>query len=104
MTLSKKISLLTLLGVILPFGNIWGPFIIKVPKGSNESDFRHILIAFETILTFISFAISIGLIAEAMVSEYYISEIKMAAYVLFIQDIVIIVVAVITALCSKSKC
>ena len=104
MVLSKKISLLTLLGLILPFGNIWGPFIIKVPKGSKESDFRHLLIAFQTILTVISFAISIGLIAEAIYSEYNISQIKMAAYIFLIQDIVIIAVAVITALLAKSEC
>ena len=103
MTLSQKISLLTLVGLILPFGNIWGPLIIKVPKGSSEAKFRFRLIIFESVFSFILFSIAIMLMTKAILSEYNTSLITSAAYVLFFEYILILIVAIAATLYKKNE-
>lgn len=58
----SSLSLLTLLGLALPFGNIWGPLLMKVPFGSPERRFRTRLIRVETVMTFIAYIIAIAML------------------------------------------
>lgn len=103
MSLSQKISLATLAGLILPFGNIWGPLIIKIPKNSSEVKFRHRLIILETIISFIFFSSSIVLLVKSMLAGYSISLIRLATYILLIHNILILIIAVIAASLYKSN-
>ena len=44
-----KMILLTLLGLILPFGAIWGPFLVKI-KSEQERRFRSRLLIAEVVV------------------------------------------------------
>lgn len=103
MSLSQKISLATLVGLILPFGNIWGPLIIKIPKNSSEVKFRHRLIILETFISFIFFTLSIVLLVKSMLAGYSISLIRIATYILLIHNILILIIAAIAASLYKSN-
>lgn len=93
----RKISLLTLLGVVLPFGHIWGPFLMRVPKESRVRGFRFKLVLFEILLTVIFFAISIIMNIKAINSGCDSQTLSASAAVLMIHCLVIIATAVILA-------
>lgn len=95
MKTSKKIPLLTLLGLILPFGNVWGPYLIRVPKGSTEAKLRSRLAIFEAILSVAAVSASILLCVKAVYSEYDANLISTALQISLIQNIVILVTAVV---------
>ena len=46
---TEKMILLTLLGLILPFGAIWGPFLVKI-KSEQERRFRSRLLIAEVVV------------------------------------------------------
>lgn len=93
----RKISLLTLLGVVLPFGHIWGPFLVRVPKESRVRGFRFKLALFEILLTVISFAVSIIMNIKAINSGCDSQMLSASAVVLMIHCLLIIATAVILA-------
>ena len=95
----KKISLLTLIGIILPFGNIWGPYIARrIPKNSYTSRFRFRLVIFEILLTVSFFLTSIILNVKAVNSGFDVQLIKESMIVLLIHNLVIIITAITLAI------
>lgn len=53
MTFKQKISLLSLLGILLPAGNLWGPYLARVPRKSDAATFRTRLLFVEIVLSII---------------------------------------------------
>lgn len=100
----KKIVLLTLLGLILPLGNIWGPFLIRIPKSSQSYKFRKKLITFETILTSGSFILAIIFNIKGIASGFNPNFIRTSAYILTAQYIAIIVTAIIATIMTPKSC
>ena len=99
MNASKKISLLTLIGIIIPSGNIWGPYLVrKIPKNSYISKFRFRLSIFELLLTVGSFLASVIINIKAVNSGFDVQLIKGSMIVLLIHNLVIIVTAIILAI------
>lgn len=95
MAINKKISLLTLLGLILPFGNIWGPYLIKIPQNTQSYKFRRNLIFFELFLSLASFIFAIAFNLKGVNSGFNPNFIRISAYILAIQYIAIIATAFI---------
>ena len=99
MDASKKISLLTLIGIILPFGNIWGPYIARrIPKKSYASRFRFRLFIFELLLTVCSFLTSVIINVKAFNRGFDVQLIKESMIVLLIHNLVIIITAISLAI------
>lgn len=95
MIASKKISLLTLIGIIIPSGNVWGPYLVrKLPKNSNISKFRFRLFIFELLLTVGSFLASVIINVKAFNSGFDVQLIKDSMIVLLIHNLVIIATAI----------
>ena len=102
MIASKKISLLTLIGIIIPFGNIWGPYLVrKLPKNSYISKFRFRLVIFEILLTVASFLTSVMINVKAVNSGFDVQLIKDSMIILLIHNLVIIVTAITLAIVMK---
>ena len=102
MIASKKISLLTLIGIIIPFGNIWGPYLVrKFPKNSYISKFRFRLVIFEILLTVVSFLISVIISVKAFNSGFDVQLIKDSMIVLLIHNLVIIATAITLAIITQ---
>ena len=99
----KRISLFTLLGLILPLGNIWGPLLVNVSRGSKEAIFRDRLICLECMITIICFVISIAILVKSMNSDLNTHLFLKAMYALLIEDIAIILIAVLSPYWIKSK-
>lgn len=99
MITSKKISLLTLIGIVIPSGNIWGPYLIrKFPKNSYISKFRFRLFIFELLLTVGFFLASVMLNVKAFNRDFDVQLIKESMIVLLIHNLVIIVTAITLAI------
>lgn len=96
MTTNRKISLLTLLGLILPFGNIWGPLLLRIPKNSPSHIFRRKLIIFELILTLGSFTAAIAFNLKGLNADFNPKYFTIGAFILLAQYIAIIATAIIT--------
>ena len=59
------IILSTLLGLVLPFGNIWGPFLVRCDDDGYRK-YRRIIVWLELAITIVSFIIGIGVIVVWM--------------------------------------
>lgn len=104
MAVNKRISLLTLLGLILPLGNIWGPYLIKIPQKTQYYKFRRNLVFFEFFLTLVSFIFAIAFNLKGVTSGFNPNFIRISAYILTFQYIAIIVTAFIAPMMVyKSK-
>ena len=94
MNIYQKISLLSLLGLIIPFGNVWGPALVRIRDNYQLYSYRKRLIIFELLVTLITYAIAISLIVKSISANYNPGYITIAAYVLLIQIIIILITAV----------
>lgn len=104
MDVKKKISLMTLIGLILPLGNIWGPYLIKIPQKTQYYKFRRNLVFFELFLTLVSFILAIAFNLKGVSSGFNPNFMRISAYILTFQYIAIIVIAFITPIqVYKSK-
>jgi len=99
----RRISLFTLLGLILPLGNIWGPYIVNVPVNSVEAKFRKKLVLFEVVLTVIFFVIATVLMAKSMSADFNMSIFMKALKVFLIEDVIIVAAAFISPLLVRYK-
>lgn len=97
MNASAKVSLLTLLGLVLPLGNIWGPFLIKVGHDRYAYRLRRRLLVIEVLLTVVCFVVSIATLVKGFspttVDTSYITQ---GIYPLLAMNILVIVVAIIS--------
>lgn len=93
MTPKKKMSLWTLLGLVLPLGNVWGPYLTKLPKTTDERTFRSKLVLFELCLSVIFLAASIYFYRSAMENNMNVETMKQSIYMSFVQGFIIIAVA-----------
>ena len=59
------ILLSTLLGLVLPFGNIWGPFLVRCDI-EEQRKYRRSIVWLELAITIVSFIIGIGIIVVWM--------------------------------------
>ncbi len=102
MNASAKVSLLTLLGLVLPLGNIWGPFLIKVGHDGYAYRLRRRLLLIEVILTVVCFVISIATLVRGFsptgVDTSYVTQ---GIYPLLAMNILMIVVAIISLMVAK---
>lgn len=64
MNSTQKIALLTLLGLILPLGNVWGPFLLSAPVSSDTKRFRKKMVLIEIIISLISWVIPVVIIVQ----------------------------------------
>lgn len=103
MKILNNISLITLIGLVLPFGNIWGPFLVSVPKDSPGDRFRRRLVLLEILLTFIFFTIAIVLMAKSMNADFNVSLFVKAMKVFIIESVVIIAIALTAPYLLKTK-
>ena len=103
MKIFKNISLITLIGLILPFGNIWGPFLVSVPKDSTGDRFRRRLVMLEILFTFIFFTIAIVLMVKSMNADFNVSLFVKAMKVFIIESVVIIALALAAPYLLKTK-
>ena len=55
----KSVILSTLLGLVLPFGNIWGPFLVRCDK-DEQRKYRRFIVWSESIITFFFYIVVIG--------------------------------------------
>ena len=95
MSTNKKISLLTLLGLILPLGNIWGPYIIRIHNDIQSYQFRKKLVIFEFFLSLVTFLLAIAFSLKGINSGFNPNFFTVSAYIVAIQDIIIIITAFI---------
>lgn len=65
--MDKRISVLlsTLLGLILPFGNIWGPLLVRCDR-KEQRKYRRSIVWSELAITVVSFIIGVGVIVVWM--------------------------------------
>lgn len=102
MTLKKKMSLWTLAGLVLPFGNVWGPYLTRLPEDTDDRSFRSKLVLFELCFTLIFLAVGFYLYYSAMVNNMKLETLIEAAYMPLIQGVVIIAVALGLFFCLPS--
>lgn len=95
-----KISLLTLIGLILPFGNIWGPYLIKIPQSSSYV-FRKRLVIFESFCTLSAYVLSVILNVKAFNMGFNLSLMRLSAFVLVIYCLMIIITAMIAVILAQ---
>ncbi len=107
MNILKKIPFLTLLGLVFPLGNTWGPYLVHVNKGSYEAAMRRKLVIFESLLTLVTLVVAISIMVRIVNQEPDmvpdVDVMMKALYVFLVQGIVILVVALILACCVKIK-
>lgn len=103
MSNSRIVSLLTLVGLIIPSGNIWGPYLIKVPKGSKAAKFRGKLVLVELIISVVFYAMSLIKMVKAYGDSYDIGGISTALSILVILQISILVVAIVAFFVSPRE-
>lgn len=96
-----KISLLTLVGLILPFGNIWGPYLIKKPQSSSSYVFRKRLVIIESFCTLSAFVLSVILNVKAFNMGFNLSLMRLSAFVLVIYCLMIIITAMIAVILAQ---
>ena len=61
----KSVILSTLLGLVLPFGNIWGPFLVRCDR-KEQRKYRRSIVWSELAITVVSFIIGVGVIVVWM--------------------------------------
>ncbi|MDE6577775.1 MAG: hypothetical protein K2J82_00805 [Muribaculaceae bacterium] len=98
MSINKKVSLLTLLGLILPLGNIWGMFLVRIPKDSQSYRFRRKLLIIESVLTIVTFIVATIINLKGIASGFNPNYTSAASYIIIAQDIAIIAIAAIAAM------
>lgn len=96
-----KISLLTLIGLILPFGNIWGPYLKKIPQSSSSYVFRKRLVIFESFCTLSAFVLSVILNVKAFNMGFNLSLMRLSAFVLVVYSLLIIITAIIAVILAQ---
>lgn len=97
MNKNRQISLLTLVGLILPLGNIWGSYLIKIPQGSPSYFFRKKLTVIETVMTAITFVLAIVFSLKGINSGNKIDYAVISLYIVILQYIAIIGIAFVSA-------
>lgn len=100
MDVNRKISLLTLIGLILPFGNVWGSCLVKVPHNSGSYKFRRKLMTFEFCLTLVFLIISIAFNVKAISSGFDVEDMRKAAGIMAIHSILVLAAAIVLAALS----
>lgn len=105
MNILKKIPFLTLLGLVFPLGNIWGPYLVRVNNGSYEAGMRRKLVIFESLLTLVTLVVAISIMVRSVNQEPDmvpdVDVMMKALYVFLVQGIVILVASVILTCCEK---
>ena len=103
MSTNKKISLLTLLGLILPLGNIWGPYIIRIHNDIQSYQFRKNLVIFEFFLSLVAFILAVAFSLKGINSGFNPNFFTVSACIVAVQDIIIIITAFMAPFLAQGK-
>ncbi len=98
----KRVPMLTLLGLIFPLGNVWGPYLAKIPKGSAAAKIRSRLALFELALTAVFFLPAVLLNVKAINSGYDTGLMGTSASIMLFLGVAVVAVAVFMAAASKN--
>jgi len=98
LAIHKKIACLTLLGLLIPLGNIWGPLLIRISKESQTYRFRRNVILFEICLTLASYIPAIVFALRGVSSGYNPTSFTISASILILQYIAIVISAIAIAI------
>ena len=108
MNSTQKIALLTLLGLILPLGNVWGPFLLSGPMSSDTIRFKKKMVLIEIIVSLISWVIPVVSIVQKV--KTVASDLSFGDYIsqaltstLWIQPISILGIALIAYFYEEAK-
>ena len=71
----KSVILSTLLGSVLPFGNIWGPLLVRCDK-DEQRKYRRAIVWSELAITVVSFIMGVGVIVVWMKDIVQMNEPK----------------------------
>lgn len=71
----KSVILSTLLGLVLPFGNIWGPLLVRCDR-EEQRKYRRAIVWSELAITVVSFIMGVGIIVVWMKDIVQMNEPK----------------------------